>query len=326
MSPRKGRKAMPKGGSGVGGVAKDRQNEKGATLVIVALFATTLALFTSLTANVGLMVNQRTKLQAAADAAALAGAWALDMGDATAIAAAKQYALSNGFTLNDPDVTVENASRVRVKLSSPIDLLLGDLLGRPSATVAAASAAQFQLVSRGLRPLAIPDPQLDAANPQDFAFGTPYLIKKGPQDSISGNFAALDLVGGGARNFEDNFKYGANVAFHLSQQVMTETGNMFGATARAAEFLMAKNPRGTLTEAQQDPTHDPRVIDVVLVDPQEFSNLDGTKPLTIKGFAKFWLDFDSKGKGEVKAYYIGRITNQNEMQGTKYHAKIQLVL
>lgn len=304
-----------------------RTHERGAALVIVALFATALALFTGLTANVGMMMYQRTKLQAAADAAALAGAWSLDIGDAQAIAAAKEYALSNGYTLLDSDVKVENSQRVHVKLSQSVGLLLGDLLSKQAMTVGAASSAQFELISRGLRPLAIPDPLLEPTSPHDFEFGTPYLIKRGPQDAIAGNFAALDLAGGGAKQFEETFKFGTDLAFEIPQQIPTKTGNMYGSTERAASWLMGKNPDGSYAEAQQDSWRDPRVISVVLADPQEFAALAGTsQPLTVKGFAEFWLDYDPKNKGEVRAYYIGRITDKKKMPGTKYHAKLQLVL
>lgn len=305
---------------------RPRENERGSTLVIVALFATALSLFTVLGANVGLMVYQRTKLQAAADASALAGAWALDFGDDQARAAAKQYALSNGYTLEDADLTVENSSRVRVKLSQPVDLLLGDFLSKKTMTVGAASTAQFELISRGLRPLAMPDPLRDKTNPKDFTFDTPYLIKEGAGGAIGGNFGALAMSSSGASVFEDNFKYGADLAYQISDKVPTETGNMYGATEQAVEWLIAKNPNGSYAQAQQNPKRDPRVITVVLVDPQEFANLNGKSDVTVTGFAQFWLDYDPQNKGEVKAYYIGRVANQQEMPGTEYHAKLQLVL
>ncbi|MNL44510.1 hypothetical protein D3C87_1670910 [compost metagenome] len=160
--------------------------------------------------------------------------------------------------------------------------------------------------------------------PKDFTLNTPYLIKQGAGDSISGNFGALAMMRSGASGFEDNFKYGADHAYRTSDKIPTETGNMYGSTERAVEWLMTKNPNGTYEQAQQNPSRDPRVVTVVLIDPQDFADMNGKTDVTVTGFAQFWLDYDPKSKGEVKAYYIGRVASQQEMPGTKYHAKLVL--
>lgn len=289
------------------------RHERGASLAIVALFMAVLSLFTVLGTNVGLMMYQRTKLQAAADAAALAGAWSLDFGDAEAIAAAKQYALSNGYTLLDPDVTVVNSSLVRVKLTQSVGFVLGDLLANKSVTVGASSTAQFQVPSRGLRPLGFP-------YKPSFEYGVPYVIKQS-DTGIDG--VVLSLDGTGASSFEETFKYGSKNVYHVNDVVGKKTNggdSMSGPTTRAFKFLYNKDPQGTYAAARQNPDNNPRVVTVALVSPIETDK----KSVRIERFARFFLV--SEKNGDITTYFIDMFPVGADRPGTKYHAQLKLVL
>src|SRR3954463_16713347 len=73
-----------------------RQSESGAVAVLAAFVLMTIRAFLALTLNVGHMMNARAQLQAAADAAALAGGRSLNgtaAGQARANISARRYAI-----------------------------------------------------------------------------------------------------------------------------------------------------------------------------------------------------------------------------------------
>ena len=75
------------------------RRDRGATLVLVAFMAVGLTAFAGLAADAGAMYFKRTQLQAAADAAALAGARGLLDGKNVALSEAQRLAAANGCSL-----------------------------------------------------------------------------------------------------------------------------------------------------------------------------------------------------------------------------------
>jgi hypothetical protein len=73
------------------------QREGGQVLVVFALFLTSLLAICALAVDIGLAYREGSKMQAAADAAALAGAGALPVGIDAATVEALTYAESNGY-------------------------------------------------------------------------------------------------------------------------------------------------------------------------------------------------------------------------------------
>lgn len=295
---------------------KTRHNEKGGALVLIAVLTTGLLLMTGVAADVGMMLYRRTEMQATTDAAALAGAWALDYGATAALDDAKLYAKKNGYTLQAGEATVQGWSRVKVSIRRPTSLLLAPFLQMANVDIGASSVAEFKLLSRGARPLGIPD--------QVFQTHQNYLVKLGPNSGGGGNFQALALKGRGASTFEQNFRYGTEEAIANPSLVPTETGNMAGPADRAARYLLSKEPAApsydeVLRQAAADPdsiTQYPRIITVCIV--KDFA-LSGRGEVEIVGFARFYLD--SSQQGEIRARFIDRMDHLN-LSGTKYRARL----
>ncbi len=295
---------------------KPRHNEKGGALVLIAVLTTGLLLMTGVGADVGMMLFRRGQMQAATDAAALAGALLLDRTDTLAIDEAKLFAEKNGYPLQAGEATVVTWSRLKVSIQRPVSLLLAPFLELAEVDVGASSVAEYALVHRGVRPLGIPD--------QVFETYRDYAVKLGAGSNGGGNFQALSLDNRGSPTFEEHFKYGSDVMVSVPSMVPTETGNMSGPTDNAASYLLSKAPatpsyEKVLEMAAADPdsiTAYPRVITVCIV--KDFA-INGRKEVEVIGFARFYLD--SNNKGEVHARYIDRF-NSVQQPGTKYRVRL----
>lgn len=295
---------------------KTRHDEKGGALVLIAVLTTGLLVMTGVAADVGMMLYRRTDMQATTDAAALAGALALDYGETAALDDAKLYAQKNGYPLLAGEATAQGWSRVKVSMRRSTSLLLAPFLQLANVDIGASSVAEFKVVHRGVRPLGVPD--------QVFQTHQNYIVKLGGGSGGGGNFQALALKGRGASTFEQNFKYGSDQAIANPSMITTETGNMAGPADNAASYLMNKPPLApsydeVLRQAASDPdaiTQYPRVITVCIV--KDF-NVNGRSEVEVIGFARFYLD--SSKKGEIQARYIDRYNHPNQ-PGTKYRARL----
>src|SRR6185312_11696025 len=90
---------------------RNSRGRKGFVLVTLMVSLVVLLAFLGLSVDVGYMEYQKTRMQTAADAAALGGVQEIKLaGSATAVAAAKTDAALNGFTdgRNSASVSVAN--------------------------------------------------------------------------------------------------------------------------------------------------------------------------------------------------------------------------
>jgi hypothetical protein len=131
-----------------------RSSERGQILAIVALSLVVLIAFAGLTADVGLIYGSRRQMQTAADAAAVAGANALQGSSTVAagyVTAAQDAAAMNGFStstsgvaVNVSEVTCPNASGeqcVKVDVSQPQPTYFLRVLGYNSLNVSTEAIA-----------------------------------------------------------------------------------------------------------------------------------------------------------------------------------------
>ena len=116
------------------------QKRNGQTLVQVALLMTVFIAFLMIAIDMGHLLTERRRMQNAADAGALAGAWEICFGDPSiAVATAEDTAIDrNGAQF--ADVTV-NEWRVTVLASEESPLYLAGMFGMPTADVGAVAVA-----------------------------------------------------------------------------------------------------------------------------------------------------------------------------------------
>lgn len=295
-----------------------RRHERGAALLTVALSATALLLCTGLAADAGMLYMERTRMQTAADAAALAGALALPDGQAAVRAQARQLAGENGYAIADADVTLEPSNRVRVQWQRPVSLVLGPLLDRMGMDVAV--MARAELVGGGmiygLRPFAL-DKDRD-----DFRVGQEYEVKVGSGEGVRGNFQVLALEGRGAGPYRTCVVEGARGTYRRGDPVETEPGNMVGPTIQAISDLVQQDPT-TFAEALRHPSRCARVITVALVDPGGRDCGGGRTEHTIKDFAQFYVT-GTGSDGSVIGKFV-QCPDDPELPGTSSRYDVRLI-
>ncbi len=223
------------------------------------------------------------RLQNAADAAALAGAGYLPGNTAQAVATARTYAGLNGVANSEITsvIVAPNSQSITVSLKRTVPYYFARVIGLSSSPVAVAATASVVNVggANGISPIGI-------------QYNTPYT--KGQAFTIyegvaPGNWGALALGGSGAKTFTDNLAsgYQTNVNVDDWLNVQTKTGVMdgpvkSGINARISSGL-SSDPGGTYSSHTLD---DARVMLVPMVD---FSGINGSSQVPLKGFAEVWL-------------------------------------
>lgn len=172
----------------------------GQILVLFALMLVVLVAMTALAVDGGYAYAQRRRMQYAADAAALAGARVLALGESTAVAdgVIRQYARENGADT----VTWElvDGNRVRVHVAHTFPTFFARVVGLNAMTAAAQAEALFGGAYRtdNLLPIAVEE--------FPFELGQTYTLWDAEDRPSPGNFRWLDWDGGSAsaRELADN--------------------------------------------------------------------------------------------------------------------------
>jgi len=301
---------------------RPERHDDGVVILYVAVFLLVSLWFVSLAIDVGKVMAARTELQAAADAAALAGASAIDplTGDvipdeartraASTAASNRAYeGIQTPVTIDpaaDVDFPAPNQVRVRVHRTeatgNAVLLHFAQTLGLPRIDVTADATAEAEIldeVCERLAPFAPQDP------PDGIGFFTDcdsvYYLKVGAQNSSSGNFQLLDLPecnedefsgGGGAAIREYTLNgYGCCVGIG-DEFVLTEPGNKVGPLRDA---LIERWDRDTdqTSHCHQDYTGNGSRIFVTPII-QTF-DVNGKKLVKIVNFAAFFMSERPQG-------------------------------
>lgn len=121
-----------------------KKEESGQALILVALMMAVLMGFAALVVDVGMMYSERTSLQAAADAAALAGAQ--DLPDQVkAVKSAVYIAGKNGILASETDNNTpydSDSTKIEVRMERTLPLIFARFLGIDSAQISARAVAQ----------------------------------------------------------------------------------------------------------------------------------------------------------------------------------------
>ena len=232
-----------------------RRGDEGIALIYVAFFLLATMWFASMAIDVGKLTAARTELQAAADAAALAGASALDpltkdidptLAKARASAAASSNsAYESGKTAvvinTDTDVEFPGVRQVKVSVyrdaehGNPVMLYLAQTVDPTLKWMgvhadATAEVGPLSDVCEGLAPFA---PELPPAGDFSKDCGTEYQLVLGAGNSTSGNFQLLDypncaendtsFAGGGASAVRYYIINGYDCCLKIGEMVTVNT-------------------------------------------------------------------------------------------------------
>ncbi|HEY5557307.1 pilus assembly protein TadG-related protein [Acetobacterium sp.] len=116
------------------------KNENGQSIVLVALLMVVIMVFAALVVDLGMVSYTKTRLQNAADAAALAGAQ--DLPAATATTTAETYAVKNRVLATEVKVTYPDANKIKVVCTRNYSYSFARIFGYTNTDVIASAVAQ----------------------------------------------------------------------------------------------------------------------------------------------------------------------------------------
>ena len=158
--------------------------ENGQTLIMVALALVVLIGFLALAVDVGHTYAERRKMQNAADAGALAGAWELCFGTGDPLVTAEYYAEDLNGAQDAVASYSPNAWTVDVVASETADMFFAQVIGIPTMDVAAEAAAACGEAKGacGLWPVGFPEDQWQKLYADGNGCGTPFYVWAGEID------------------------------------------------------------------------------------------------------------------------------------------------
>ena len=257
---------------------KRTDSESGYVLVTVAALLVVLLGFTALAVDVGMLFGARTQSQAAADAAALAGAFTfisnpLAPQPGTAQTQATKAAIANkvmggAVAAGEVSVSVDTDNkRVTVTINRTEPTFFAKVLNIASANVrgqATAEASPNATNATCVKPWFIPNTMvaptppctacangevlISGGQPTAFAqskFGLQFVVKpQNPSGAISpSQFYAIEMGGPGANDYRDAIsECSTDGNLFCFNSYSVKTGNMVGPTRQGVENLIGNPP------------------------------------------------------------------------------------
>ncbi|MCK4721316.1 hypothetical protein KAU08_11675 [bacterium] len=276
------------------------RNQRGSTFVIFVISLVALLGSAGLVIDYGRGVWVKTRLQRAADAAALAGASVLPDYN---MAQVKAESVLYGNFPDPDDVTFAiSGNNYKIIISENVDTLLMRVLGYNSIDVTASAMASGPEsvggMNGGVFPFAIINPDVNSDPADDLTpwnFGNPYIIGYGETNTMvedwangsdpcpshpgggGGNSnshgwrAALDLNpdgtldGNGANALRTNIELGWPGQMEINDLIPMEYGNMAGPISQGRSARLGSNPMPWDDFDVETSTHSPRVVLVAIV-------------------------------------------------------------
>lgn len=274
------------------------KSNKGATVVLFAVIFTTIAVLAALTVDIGVLALEKSRLSAAVDSAALAGAQELIANSGNTQNMVLSYLQKNETVLKDINILVDtNNHSVEVKCVKNTNYYFAKTLGQNNQDISATAKAKIENIKslKGARPLAVVQ--------QTFTYGKLYTLKEGAGDGTSGNYAAISLGGAGAANYRDNILSGYGGTVSVGDIIDTETGNIAGTTETSITQLINSCNHTPPCTYQSYNKFCPRIIFIPIVNTLD---VNGKKSVKVLGFGTFFLEgvTDRTGHADVIGRFI----------------------
>jgi Flp pilus assembly protein TadG len=277
------------------------RNSRGqVALVMSAVIVVLLGAF-ALCTDVAVLYLYWMQAQKAADASALAGASYLPLTPSTATTIASSYAQLNGMRLSEVtsnQVSADGKS-LTVSITRAVPSYFGQLFGfgdrRVSTTATATATAMTVGSATGVVPFGI-------AYQTAYTAGQTVTLMQGQVGP--GNWSALSLGATGASNYQNNIQSGYSGSISVGDYLSTETGVMNGPTQSGINYLLNAGANSDSGGTYSSHTlNDPRAVIVPMVD---FSGINGSAQVPVKGFAELWL-VSVNGNAQITTYFISQV-------------------
>lgn len=277
---------------------KIKQNA-GSVSILMALVIAMLLGFSALVVDVGFAFVEKSRLDTAIDAAALAGAQSLAMSSEAAINGAKAYLSSNKIDESAAIIEITDSGKgIRVTSAEVVEHFFAPIVGINDTTVTSTAKAIIGpagTVRTGIRPVAV--------EAFSYSFGDLVTLKEGAGDGTSGNYGAVSFGPTGASVFQDFLINGYDSDLSVGDIIATEPGNMAGTILKLNEYL--SSDYSTYLDYEADSI---RLWTIPVVDSLDVS---GRADVEIVAFAQFFVETAQKVGGEavIKGRFIKFVTN-----------------
>lgn len=259
-----------------------KKSDQGSILILTIIVLTSLLGVGALSTDFAVVYAEKSKLQNAVDASALAGAQELPASPQSAYLKAVEYASANDTTLSSVDITQAN-KEINVRATKEVPLFLARIMGIRSTTInAQARAAVLSARSvMGAAPLSV--------TMQDFIFGQEYTLKNAPPEGDSGWYGPVRLDGSGASTYEEALTYGNTTPLSVGQVLEVEHGNMSGPTKRGLANRLALDTRVPPNTFDNHDSNAPQIVYIPIVEILSM-NSSSVQQVKILGFAAFFIE------------------------------------
>ena len=290
--------------------SRKRKAPKGQAMFIVILALPVIVGALTLVMDVGNLYYNQVSMQVAADSGVLAGALYLPSYPSQAVSVAQDYAQRNGIKAGEIvscTVSPDNKT-VLITTSRNLPCFFCRVLGEGTAHADTAPSTETTAgtgIKVGASALIVPIKAATGVVPiglnsgTDLNFGNVVQLKQGQVGP--GNWSPLALGGTGADNYRTNVQNGYPGSVSVGDSLQTETGNMVGPTNQAFQDRISRgNNQFSTGTFQNHDLNDPRVMLIPIVD---FSNINGSSQVPMKGFAMMWI-VSVNGQGTITCYFI----------------------
>ena len=275
-----------------------RKRSSGQVTILYVVTIVTLLACVSLVVDVTNLYLQFTRLQAATDSAALAGAAYLPTQTDNVQSTTRSYALSNGVTAAEIQsvIIAGDSNSLTVTTSRNVPAYFARVLGLTQFTVSASARAGVQPAGSnvtGVLPIGLDDTTT-------YRYGETVTLHGG--DVGPGNWGGLALGCTGGSCYQDNLANGYSGQLSIGDVVPTEPGAKVGPTKHGIDDRIANgqamDPAGTWNQHQ---LADPRAAVVPLA---TWGGVHGRETVPITGFAEVWITGVSGS--DVSAVFIAQ--------------------
>lgn len=272
-----------------------QNKDRGSIAILTVLVLTVLLGFGSLATDMAVLYAEKSNLQNAVDASALAGSQELPHNPQAAISKASEYALANDTVLSSVVISADN-KEIKVTAEKNVPLYLARILGIESKNVGASARAAILSPNSlvGVVPLSITN--------QDFSFGEEYTLKSAPEND-SGWFGPLRIDGQGSPVYENALAYGSSTPVSIGDIIAVEPGNMSGPTQSGLASRLNSDtrvPQNTFEDHDRDA---PQIMYIPVVEVISHSG-SSVHEVEVIGFAAFFVE-DYSGSGN-ESFIKGR--------------------
>jgi Flp pilus assembly protein TadG len=289
---------------------RKRNGSKGQAMFIVIIALPVIVGALTLVMDVGNLYYNQVSMQVAVDSGVLSGALYLPSYPAQAVSVAENYAERNGIKASEiVSCTVSPDDKtVLINTTRNLPCFFCAVLGEGTAHAQTAPGPETSSgtgVRASASALIVPIKAASGMVPigvdyrTNLSFGNSLQLKQGQVGA--GNWAPLALGGTGGNNYKSNIENGYPGKLTAGDTIQTETGNLVGPTNQGFQYRisMAQNQFSTGTFQNHD-LNDPRVMLIPMVD---FSNINGSSQVPMKGFAMMWI-VSVDGQGTITCYFI----------------------